>query len=82
MDELTAIVSQAAAVIVSMPFASLAERSKPDLSPVTAADEAAETVLHEGLARLLPGMTIVSEEAGNTAAIESSFVLVDPLDLL
>jgi 3'(2'), 5'-bisphosphate nucleotidase len=78
MDELTAIVSQAAAVIIAQPLATLAHRTKPDLSPVTTADEGAEAVLLEGLARVLPGVPVVSEEAGGAAA--SCFVLVDPLD--
>jgi 3'(2'), 5'-bisphosphate nucleotidase len=78
LDELTAIVSRAAAAIVAKPLATLAARTKADLSPVTAADEASESVLLDGLARLLPGLPIVSEEAGGEAA--ACFVLVDPLD--
>ena len=37
-------------------------RSKADGSPVTAADEAAEAVICEGLARLAPAVPIISEE--------------------
>jgi 3'(2'), 5'-bisphosphate nucleotidase len=53
------------------------------LTPVTACDHAAEAVILEALARLLPGTCIVSEEAVGRALpqrIPDSFVLVDPLD--
>ena len=78
MDELTALVLRAAVAIIEKPLATLALRTKPDLSPVTAADEASEAVLLDGLARVLPGVPVVSEEAGGVAA--STFVLIDPLD--
>src|SRR5207248_3670001 len=62
---------------------SLDTHIKPDLTPVTACDHAAEAVILEGVARLLPGICIVSEEAASRALpqrIPDSFVLVDPLD--
>jgi 3'(2'), 5'-bisphosphate nucleotidase len=83
LDELTTIVSAAAAAILAARARSLDVRAKADLSPVTAADHAAEVVILEGLARLLPGVCVVSEEAAGRALpdrIPSSFVLVDPLD--
>ena len=83
LDELTSIVSAAAAAIVAARAGSLDTRTKADLTPVTAADHAAEAVILEGLARLLPGMCVVSEEAVGRALpdrIPDSFVLVDPLD--
>jgi 3'(2'), 5'-bisphosphate nucleotidase len=83
LDELTSIVSAAAAAIVAACAGSLDTRTKADLTPVTAADHAAEAVILEGLARLLPGMCVVSEEAAGRALparIPDSFVLVDPLD--
>ena len=59
-------------------------REKPDHSPVTAADEASEAVILEGLARLLPGCpggfggggraTMRPRDSGRR------FLLVDPLD--
>lgn len=58
-------------------------RAKGDTSPVTEADERAEAVLHAGLAELLPGVTVVAEEAVSAEGlpeIPSEFVLVDPLD--
>src|SRR5258708_23879574 len=54
-----------------------------DFSTGTADDHAAEALILEGLARLLPGMCVVSEEAAGCAPpdrIPGSFVLVDPLD--
>jgi 3'(2'), 5'-bisphosphate nucleotidase len=83
LDELTTIVSTAAAAILAARAGSLDTRTKADLSPVTAADHAAEAVILEGLARLLPGVCVVSEEAAGRAppdSISGSFILVDPLD--
>jgi 3'(2'), 5'-bisphosphate nucleotidase len=83
LDELTTIVSAAAAAILAARAGPLDARTKADLSPVTAADHAAEAVILEGLARLLPGVCVVSEEAAGRAlpdSIPGSFVLVDPLD--
>jgi 3'(2'), 5'-bisphosphate nucleotidase len=56
---------------------------KADGSPVTAADEAAEAVIRGGLARLVPALPIVSEEAAEhekPAVRNGSYFLVDPLD--
>jgi 3'(2'), 5'-bisphosphate nucleotidase len=78
LDELTALVSRAAAAVMAKPPAALARREKSDLSPVTEADEASEEILLEGLARLLPGLPVVSEEAGGAPAPD--LVLIDPLD--
>ena len=83
LDDLTAIVSMAAAATLAIPAAEVSRRLKPDQSHVTAADEASEAVILDGLARLLPRVPVVSEEAaGHTAPPElgTSFILVDPLD--
>jgi 3'(2'), 5'-bisphosphate nucleotidase len=83
LDELTTVVSAAGAAILAARSGSLDTRTKPDLTPVTACDHAAEAVILEALARLLPGVCIVSEEAAGRALpqrIPDSFVLVDPLD--
>lgn len=83
IDGLTLLVSQAAAEIVRLAGGGLAAREKSDATPVTAADEASEAILLKGLARLLPGIDIVSEEAAARAAPANpgeTFVLVDPLD--
>jgi 3'(2'), 5'-bisphosphate nucleotidase len=83
LDELTGITMQAAAAILD--FATDAGvRSKADGSPVTAADEAAEAIICDGLKRLAPDVPVISEEH---AAREKpkpvtggSYFLVDPLD--
>ncbi len=83
LPELTAIVARACAVIRALPAASVAQRLKPDQSPVTAADEASEAEILQGLARMLPGIPVVAEEmSGRRAApaLDRSFVMVDPLD--
>ena len=81
IDELTGLVSRAAAAILAARAGALAPRSKTDGSPVTAADEAAEAVILDGLERVLPGVPVVSEEAGAPPDLTGdAFVLVDPLD--
>jgi 3'(2'), 5'-bisphosphate nucleotidase len=59
-----------------------AARLKQDRSPVTAADEASDSVIAKGLSQILPGIPIVSEETSAQPRIVpgTSFVLVDPLD--
>jgi len=83
LDALTEIVSRAAAATLATPFSSVERRIKNDLSPVTAADEASEAVIVEGVSRLLPGIAVIAEESVGRAAaasLEPSFVVVDPLD--
>jgi 3'(2'), 5'-bisphosphate nucleotidase len=58
-------------------------RTKSDLTPVTEADEAAERIILEGLARVDPQTPVISEEAaasGRVPQVGASFYLVDPLD--
>jgi 3'(2'), 5'-bisphosphate nucleotidase len=58
-------------------------RIKADGSPVTSADEAAEAVIRDGLARLAGALPIVSEESAEDrpfAAKSDCYYLVDPLD--
>ena len=83
LDGLTLIASRAAAAILAVPRLDLNLRDKPDASPVTAADEASETVILAGLARLMPGIPVVSEEStGNRPfdGLGKRFAVVDPLD--
>jgi 3'(2'), 5'-bisphosphate nucleotidase len=81
IDALTAIVSRAAAAILAARAGTLATRQKADRTPVTAADEASEAIILEGLARALPGVPVVSEEAGATAGLAGdTYFLVDPID--
>jgi len=81
LDQLTTLAGRAAAAIMAIAPAALAPRQKADQSPVTAADEAGEAVIVEGLERLLPGVPVVSEEGAiRPSALPSCFVLVDALD--
>jgi 3'(2'), 5'-bisphosphate nucleotidase len=83
MDELTKLTARAAETILDL-AAKPEVRDKPDGSPVTAADEAAETVICAGLRHLAPGLPIVSEEQASRkkpkTIEDSSYFLVDPLD--
>ncbi|MCC2113237.1 MAG: 3'(2'),5'-bisphosphate nucleotidase CysQ [Hyphomicrobiales bacterium] len=58
-------------------------RTKPDGTPVTNADLAAESILIDHLRRDFPDIRIVSEESHPTAdatEIDRQFLLVDPID--
>ena len=81
MADLTRIIRQAAEAILA---SSTKARTKPDGSPVTAADEAAEAVICAGLKRIAPGVPIISEEQSGREtpdpAASGSYFLVDPLD--
>jgi 3'(2'), 5'-bisphosphate nucleotidase len=82
MGELTAIVARASALIRAVSPEN-GHQLKPDQSPVTAADDASEAEILQGLARLLPGVPVVSEEMSARQAppkLAGSFILVDPLD--
>lgn len=82
MGELTAIVAHASALIRAVSPES-GHKLKPDQSPVTLADDASEAEILQGLARLLPGVPVVSEEMSGRQAppkLDGSFILVDPLD--
>jgi 3'(2'), 5'-bisphosphate nucleotidase len=83
IEELTALVSQAAAAVMRVRASTISVREKADASPVTAADEASEDIIAEGLRRLMPGLDVISEEAAARAvpqAAARTFALVDPLD--
>jgi 3'(2'), 5'-bisphosphate nucleotidase len=58
-------------------------REKTDHSPVTLADEQAETIILAGLAQFFPKIPVIAEEsvaAGRIPEIQDTFFLVDPLD--
>jgi 3'(2'), 5'-bisphosphate nucleotidase len=84
IDDLTTIAARAAAAIQDASGTS--PRRKADGSPVTAADEAAEAVIYQGLEELATGIPIVAEERtareGQHPPIpeSESYFLVDPLD--
>ena len=82
LDGLTELAVTAAATIQRARGTSEV-RIKADGSPVTAADEAAEAVIREGLQRLAPDLPIISEEhveKEKPPAGKTSYFLVDPLD--
>jgi 3'(2'), 5'-bisphosphate nucleotidase len=57
--------------------------TKADNTPVTIADRESEQIILDGLARVAPGVAVVSEEAaaaGNIPSVAGTFFLVDPLD--
>jgi 3'(2'), 5'-bisphosphate nucleotidase len=82
IDAMTAM-SLAAADAIRRLHGRASVRIKADGSPVTAADEAAETVIRDGLAHLAPALPVISEEQAERvkpAITSTSFILVDPLD--
>lgn len=82
LDQLSEIVSRASAAILAIPLSQLGERAKDDQSPVTKADEAAEAIILEGLARVIPGVPVIAEESAARAPsrVDGSCFIVDPLD--
>ena len=83
LDDLTSIVAHACAKIRAVSSDTVLRRTKADQSPVTAADEASEAVILQGLEQLLPGTPVISEESADTKqapALNGSFLMVDPLD--
>jgi 3'(2'), 5'-bisphosphate nucleotidase len=70
---------QAGAAILRFDCRNVSTRQKGDESPVTLADEAAQTVILQGLAESFPGVPVVSEE-GECRLAGPTFFLVDPLD--
>jgi 3'(2'), 5'-bisphosphate nucleotidase len=84
LPDVIAAVEAASTVILAVYNTAFAVRAKPDATPVTEADEAAERIIMPRLEALLPGVPVISEEAqGGPNAVTSvgrCFWLVDPLD--
>ncbi|CAN5135172.1 3'(2'),5'-bisphosphate nucleotidase CysQ [soil metagenome] len=83
LSELVSIAIAAGREILAVYGQEFEARQKADLSPVTAADEAAEHVILEGLKAMDPLTPVISEEAasgGKIPAVARRFYLVDPLD--
>ncbi len=84
LPEIVALADKAGAVIMEHYRGEIGVKIKDDASPVTAADEAGEAVILEGLARLTPDIPVVAEEkaaAGDIPELDDGpFWLVDPLD--
>jgi len=56
-------------------------KAKSDDSPVTAADEAADALISDGLRAAFPDMLLVTEEQADSHGIQGeTFLIVDPLD--
>jgi 3'(2'), 5'-bisphosphate nucleotidase len=82
-EGLLSVALAAARVQMAHLAAGVVVETKADHSPVTVADRQSEEIILEGLARIAPGVPVVSEEAaaaGYTPKIADSFFLVDPLD--
>ncbi|MBI1182604.1 MAG: 3'(2'),5'-bisphosphate nucleotidase CysQ [Alphaproteobacteria bacterium] len=83
-DQIEAIARDAGKAILAIYNTDFDVRRKEDASPVTEADEKAEAVILEGLARVAQGIPVVAEEsvaAGHIPDISGGrFWLVDPLD--
>src|ERR1700737_3620780 len=82
LEPLTGLVVRAGAAILAVNRASMKISDKVDGSPVTEADLAADQIINDGLARLIPGVPVVSEERADLAKppFEGRFFLIDPLD--
>ncbi|HUG24126.1 3'(2'),5'-bisphosphate nucleotidase CysQ [Piscinibacter sp.] len=83
LDQVREIALRAGQVVMDVYATDFAVRGKDDASPVTEADERAETVIVTALRALTPDVPIVAEEevaAGRTPAVQGRFWLVDPLD--
>jgi 3'(2'), 5'-bisphosphate nucleotidase len=82
VEPLTDLVIRAGAAILAVSRVGLNIDGKPDGSPVTDADVAADRIIGEGLARLAPTIPAVSEERVHLdqSSLRGSFFLIDPLD--
>jgi 3'(2'), 5'-bisphosphate nucleotidase len=82
MEPLTGLVMRAGAAILGVNRATMKIAGKADGSPVTEADLAADRIIAEGLARLIPQVPALSEEYAHLAKppYGGSFFLIDPLD--
>src|SRR5229473_3098200 len=82
MEPLTDLVIRAGTAILEVNRRTMKVDGKLDGSPVTEADLAADRILGEGLARLMPQVPALSEERVDLARppYNGSFFLIDPLD--
>jgi 3'(2'), 5'-bisphosphate nucleotidase len=82
MEPLTDLVLRAGAAILAVNRLAMKIDGKLDGSPVTEADFAADRMIGEGLARLVPEVPVLSEERVHLAKppYGGSFFLIDPLD--
>jgi 3'(2'), 5'-bisphosphate nucleotidase len=80
LEPLTDLVVRASAAILDV--TTITANDKPDGSPVTQADLAADAIIVDGLKALQPAIPIISEERVDlaTGPYRASFFIVDPLD--
>jgi 3'(2'), 5'-bisphosphate nucleotidase len=82
-QDLCATAIRAGEAILDIARGDLGTTLKADASPVTLADQAAEAIILADLARLLPDVPVVAEEAAAAGVVPETgarFLLVDPLD--
>jgi 3'(2'), 5'-bisphosphate nucleotidase len=82
MEPLTDLVMKAGAAILAVNRHAMKIDGKTDGSPVTEADLAADRIIRDGLARLVPLVPTLSEECipSGKPPYDGSFFLIDPLD--
>jgi 3'(2'), 5'-bisphosphate nucleotidase len=82
MGPMTDLVLEAGQAILAVNRRAMKVAGKLDGSPVTEADLAADRIISEGLARLIPDVPVLSEERvpRSRPPYRGSFFLVDPLD--
>ena len=82
LEPLTDLVVRAGAAILAVDRQAMKIDGKTDGSPVTEADMAADRIIADGLARLVPEIPTLSEERLHLARTpyRGSFFLIDPLD--
>ncbi|WP_420966129.1 3'(2'),5'-bisphosphate nucleotidase CysQ [Bradyrhizobium sp. B120] len=82
LESLTELVIQAGEAILAVNRSAMNVTGKSDGSPVTEADLAADHIIVEGLTRLTPHVSLLSEERVHLATppYKDSFFLIDPLD--
>jgi 3'(2'), 5'-bisphosphate nucleotidase len=83
LEEVVAIARSAGDLVLEVYGTAFAVREKADATPVTEADERAESRILSGLAALTPHVPVVSEEAHSRGCVphfDGRFWLADPLD--
>src|SRR4051794_24539723 len=82
IEPLTELVIRAGAAILAVNRSARIVDGKLDGSPVTEADLAADRIIGEGLARLAPQISSLSEERVHLATppYKETYFLIDPLD--
>lgn len=83
LEDLISLALNAGREIMAVRAAGFETQAKLDGSPVTLADQRAEEIIENGLARIAPGIPMLGEEAvadGRIPELGERFFCVDPLD--